>query len=387
MITGDGAYIKKINRSIIIEKIIEHRAISRASLSKLTGLNKATISDQISDLLEEELVSETRTKQRNVGRRPLLLSINKTAGYMLGIDFNYKKIQFMVSDLLGNINEYNIITFETEDYNEIILLVQKQIRKYQTKYTTSLYGLIGCVIGVHGTIDKHETVNFVPRYQWRNINFKKDLQNGLNIELILENNANLSAFAEKVYHPDSSQLLAINLSSGIGAGNMVDWKLNKGYHGHAGEMGHMIISLDGPNCRCGNKGCWELYASESGLFNRLSKQLDTSNITYDKLKKLIADNNSITQQVIHEYLFYVALGLNNVINLYNPEIIVLNSKALKLYPDSIQIIKGNMHSNVSEYRDITLSELGEKAGALGACFLGIQRFFRVTELSLLNSNE
>src|SRR5699024_7581209 len=99
------------------------------------------------------------------------------------------------------------------------------------------------------------------------------------------------------------------------------------------------------------------------------------------------DNNSITQQVIHEYLFYVALGLNNVINLYNPEIIVLNSKALKLYPDSIQIIKGNMHSNVSEYRDITLSELGEKAGALGACFLGIQRFFRVTDLSLLNSNE
>src|SRR5699024_6846602 len=134
-------------------------------------------------------------------------------------------------------------------------------------YDVSSYGLISCIVGVHGTVDKHEIVNFIPQYQWTNVDLKKDIQNGVNIKLILENNANLSAFAEKVYHPNSSQLLTISLSSGIGSGNMVDWKLNKGYHGHAGEMGHMIISPDGPKCRCGNKGCWELYASETSLFN------------------------------------------------------------------------------------------------------------------------
>lgn len=385
MITGDGAYIKKINRSLILEKIIEHRAISRASLSKLTGLNKATISDQISDLLEEELIFETRAEQRNVGRRPLLLSINKTAGYLLGIDFNYKNIQFLVTDLLGNIKEHNTITFETEDYNEIVLLIQKQIKKYQEIYDVSSYGLISCIVGVHGTVDKHEIVNFIPQYQWTNVDLKKDIQNGVNIKLILENNANLSAFAEKVYHPNSSQLLTISLSSGIGSGNMVDWKLNKGYHGHAGEMGHMIISPDGPKCRCGNKGCWELYASETSLFNNLSKQLDNPSISHDKFMQLINNNNSIAQQVIHEYLFYVAIGLNNVINLYNPEIIVLNSKVMQLYPEAIPRIKENMHSSVSTYHDITLSKLGEKSGTLGACFLGIQHFFHVTEL-LLNSN-
>src|SRR5699024_10984596 len=115
------------------------------------------------------------------------------------------------------------------------------------------------------------------------------------------------------------------------------------------------------------------YASEISLFNKLSNQLGKSSITYDKFKQLIVNNNPIAQQVVHEYLFYVAVGLNNLINLCNPEIIVLNSKILQLYPESIHIIKENMHSNVSEYRDITLSNLDKKAGALGACFLGIQR--------------
>src|SRR5699024_10605429 len=102
MITGDGAYIKKINRGIILGKIIEHELISRADLSKITGLNKATISVQVADLLDEELIYETTQEHNVVGRRPIMLSINNDAGYVLGIDFDYRHIQYTVSDLGGN---------------------------------------------------------------------------------------------------------------------------------------------------------------------------------------------------------------------------------------------------------------------------------------------
>src|SRR5690625_876342 len=101
MITGDGAYIKKINRGIILREIIKNQAISRADLSKITGLNKATISVQVADLLKEELIYETEQTHNTVGRRPIMLSIKRDVGYVLGIDLDYKHIQYTVSDLGG----------------------------------------------------------------------------------------------------------------------------------------------------------------------------------------------------------------------------------------------------------------------------------------------
>ena len=88
MVTGDGAYIKKLHRTLILQKIIEHGFISRAEIAKITGLNKATISVQVADLLKEKLVTETEQKHNAVGRRPIMLSINGDAGCVLGVDID-----------------------------------------------------------------------------------------------------------------------------------------------------------------------------------------------------------------------------------------------------------------------------------------------------------
>src|SRR5690554_2039641 len=151
MITGDGAYIKKINRSIILGKIIEHGMISRADLSKITGLNKATISVQVANLLAEELIYETTQEHNVVGRRPIMLSINNDAGYVLGIDFDYRHIQFTVSDLGGSPVHYEAVTLQTDHYDEIVTLLARYIETYQKKYSTGRYGLVSVTIGIHGT--------------------------------------------------------------------------------------------------------------------------------------------------------------------------------------------------------------------------------------------
>ena len=289
MITGDGAYIKKINRSLILSKIIECGMISRADLSKITGLNKATISVQVADLLDEDLIYETKLEHNVVGRRPIMLSINKSAGYVLGIDLDYKHIQYTVSDLGGNPVRYDSIALETDNYEDIVRLLIKHIKEYKSNYSNSRYGMVSVMIGIHGTVNKDESIYFVPTYQWQNKSLKADLSKELNIDISIQNNANLSAYAERVYkHHESNNLLCIMLSSGIGAGIMIDGKLHKGFHGYAGEMGHMIISKDGEACRCGNHGCWELYSSEPSLFARLSKQLNMPKITHDDVRILIS---------------------------------------------------------------------------------------------------
>lgn len=383
MITGDGAYIKKINRGLILRKIIEEKFISRADLSKITGLNKATVSVQVADLLQEHLIYETQQEHNAVGRRPIMLSINRTAGYVLGIDLDYKQIQFMVTDLSGQPAHYKLVALDTTNYDEIIAILIDQIKVYERIYRTAKYNLISVVIGVHGTVTKDETIHFIPTYQWRNKTLKEDLQKELSIDISIHNNANLSAYAERVYeYHESNNLLGIILTSGIGVGLMIDGNLQTGYHGFAGEMGHMIIQQDGDLCNCGNRGCWELYSSEKSLFHKIIKRLHLEGLTYEQLSLLIKEKNPEVIELIEQYILDLSTGLNNVINLYNPETLVLTSDVLKMYPNAIEKIKNNFNSTVSQYGSLALSILGYKSCAMGACALALQNFFEVPEVKL-----
>lgn len=383
MITGDGAYIKKINRSIILGKIIEHGMISRANLSKITGLNKATISVQVANLLDEELVYETTQEHNVVGRRPIMLSINNDAGYVLGIDFDYRNIQYTVSDLGGNSVQYDSLDLNTDNYDKIVYLLIDHIKMYQKKYSIGRYGLVSVTIGIHGTVSNEEMIDFVPSYQWKNKDLKTDLERKLDIHISIENNANLSAYAERVYmHHDSNNLLCILLSSGIGTGIMIDGKLHKGYHGYAGEMGHMIIQPNGKKCRCGNHGCWELYSSEPNSLEDLALLLGRRQITLADVETCIKEHDPTTEAFIDKFIVDLSIGLNNIINLYNPETLVLTGELLKLIPNIINKIKNHLNSSVSKYGNLVISELGNKSCVMGACALAIQDFLSVPELIL-----
>lgn len=357
--------------------------ISRAELSKITGLNKATISIQVADLLNENLICETRLEHNVVGRRPIMLSINKDAGYVLGIDLDYNHIQYMVSDLGGNPVQHDSINLEIDSYEELVQLLIKQIKKYKNDYSKKHYGLVSVMIGIHGTVNKDESIYFVPSYQWQNKSLKTDLMKELDMDISIQNNANLSAYSERVYkYHESNHLLCLLFSSGIGSGIMIDGKLHKGFHGYAGEMGHMIISKDGEACRCGNKGCWELYSSEPSLLARLAMQLGVPKVTHDDVQSLLAKQDPTTLQLMKQYIIDLSIGLNNIINIYNPETLVLTSELLKMYPNAIEEIKNNLNSAVSQYGELVISDFGNSSCTLGACALAIQRFLEVPELIL-----
>lgn len=383
MITGDASYIKKINRSFIISKIIEHGMISRADLAKITGLNKATISVQAAELLAEELIIETQQEHKNLGRRPIMLSINQQAGYSLGIDLDKSVITFTLSDLSGSPLDTQSIEIEASDYSLIVELLAEQITHYKQRCSHAPYGLIGVVIGIHGIVNNDESIYFVPYHRWQNKNLKADLQVETGINIYIENNANLCSFAEIVYkHYQSENLLSVSLYSGIGLGIMVNSKLLKGCDGYAGEIGHMIIVPDGLPCRCGNLGCWEQYASESSFMKQLSKNHNKKNVTYDEIYQWFVEQDPVTCRLMKDYIKFLSYGLNNIINLYNPEILVINSELLRLYPNALEEIKAHLTSTVGQYRKLQISDFGKNACSMGACALAIKNFLDVKELSL-----
>ncbi|MCM3689786.1 ROK family transcriptional regulator [Neobacillus niacini] len=377
------AHMKKINKSVILANIIKHGMISRVELANITKLTKATISTQVSHLIEEGLLIETHQEYYNVGRKPIMLSLNYHAGYAIGIDLDYRDITFTVSDLIGKPIHSDKVELGNSNYDEVLQILISQINKYKETYFQSRYGIVGVVIGIHGTVKNDETIGFVPQHKWQNMNLKKDLEQHLDLAVTIENNANLCAFAEKVFSCHTSEnLISINMYSGIGLGVLMNGELVKGYLGYTGEIGHMIINPDGKSCNCGNSGCWELYASEGSFFKQLSKKIGQSKLNYRDIKNFINDRDPVVMNEIDEYIKYIVVGLNNIINLLNPETLVLNSELLKLIPDAESKIKMKLTSSISSYKEILLSKLGTHACVMGACALAIKKFLEIPELSL-----
>jgi predicted NBD/HSP70 family sugar kinase len=168
---------------------------------------------------------------------------------------------------------------------------------------------------------------------------------------------------------------------------IINNKFFRGHDGFAGEIGHMIVVPGGRSCKCGNKGCWEQYASESNMMELLSEKKSTPNITYEQIKQWMEQGDAEITEIMDEFIYYLSIGLNNMINIYNPDVIVIDSELLRIYPDSIHKIKQNLHSQISHYRELLISTLGKNSSILGACALAIQYFLDVPVLNLPNVME
>jgi predicted NBD/HSP70 family sugar kinase len=383
MITGDAAYIKKINRSLILREIVKEGMISRADLSKVTALTRATISAQAADLLEDGLIIETQLEHNSVGRKPIMLSLNSEAGYALGIDLDFNHISFTVSNLLGQPVSSIDIAIKSNDYSEILTILIDQIMKYKGDYSNCRYGMVGVAVAIHGLVTKEQSIYYIPQLGWHQFDLKNDLEKAIGLDVFIENNANLSSFAERVFfHHETDNLLCATLYSGIGLGMMMKNDFFRGHDGFAGEIGHMIIVPEGIPCKCGNKGCWEKYASESSIFTTLSTKRHIKNLSYEHIQKWLDEGDEEVHHLMEQFIYYLSLGLNNMINMYNPDVLVLDSELLRMYPDALDKIKGKLNSSISHYRELSISSIGRKSSELGACALAIKHFLDVPMLNL-----
>ncbi|WP_438825619.1 ROK family protein [Neobacillus drentensis] len=317
-----------------------------------------------------------------------MLSVNREAGFVLGIDLDKHSITFALSDLIGTSVQNEIIELHVSDYDGILKLLIEQIKVYKRKYAHTHYGLVGIAIGIHGIVNKDELIDFVPQHGWQNKTLKKDLEAEIGVDVYIENNANLCSIAENVYkHHQSTNLLSVSLYSGIGLGFIINGALFKGYHGYAGEIGHMIVVPNGLPCSCGNLGCWEQYTSESSFFTKLAVNQRELGDNFEDCHHLFNEQNPIFIKEMAQFILFLSIGLNNLINLYNPEIIVVNSEILRLYPNTVEKLKAHLNSSISHYSELFISDFGKKACIMGACALAIQNFLGVSELCLTASED
>lgn len=387
--TGDQNFVKQMNKSIVFRSIKKNEPLSRSQISKITGLNKATVSTMVSEMLEESFVYEIESNQSSGGRKPVLLYFNNLAGFSVGIDLGVNYILGVLTDLNGHIVEEVTQTFTSIEYEDVKNNLVNIIKKLIKKAPESTYGIVGIGVGVPGNVDLDENILFAPNLKWKNVDLKAELQNELHIPVKIQNEANCGVHGEHLYGrgKNASDLVYISIGVGIGTGIIIKNNLYTGTSGISGEMGHVTLNANGPKCRCGNHGCWEFYASEQALLEHVKKQKVLSSSNDISLEKLVAEaktGNKEVLQILNTLGEYIGIGLTTVINTFNPEMVIIGNRISQFSRWLTNPVNHVLQDRLSYYHnentEIKFSALGRYSSALGATSIAISHFLSEQKL-------
>ncbi|PKH11213.1 ROK family protein [Planomicrobium sp. MB-3u-38] len=380
--------VKEGNKSLVLNKIIDCSPISRASVASEVGLNKGTVSSLVNDLLEDHLIYESGPGVSSGGRRPVMLLFNEKAGHSIGIDIGVNYLLGILTDLSGNIVLKKEVTFKVLSYEEIEAKLFAVIDHLQASAPSSPHGIIGIGVGVPGIVDNDGNILLAPNLNWKNLNLQAILEDKYGLPVIIENEANAGAYGEKKFGAgtECDNIVYVSAGIGIGVGLILNGELYKGSNGFSGELGHMTIQIDGETCRCGNKGCWELYASEQALIKRAEPMglplADHEEFDLTNLQALAAAGNKDVIALFEQTGDYLGVGINNIINTFNPQQVIIGNRLASAKELLEQPLNNRVANQALWFQkndlEIKFSELSTFSTALGVAAFSIENFLQVS---------
>ena len=379
MVIGSKELIRDMNSKLVLETILTAGSISRAAISKQLGLTKATISAIVQDLINDKLVIEIGSDDTILGRKPILISFNKKAGYAICLDINISMLSALATDLVGESRILKQIKTpcETDMINSMIDLINSM----KSDLPPTPYGLVGITVAIHG-ITSDNKIEFTPYYDLSHIDIAEELSNYFNVPVYLENEANLSVFGEKTYLPNIYKNMAnISIHNGVGLGLILDHKLYKGVNGAAGEFGHTIIKIDGLPCPCGNRGCLEQYSSERALLAHYRKMTGNENATFHTFASDYENNLPQAQALSRLFVKYLSVCVTNLYNFFAPDIVIINSSFTIEFPELLDEIHASLSDKIRDKIELAPSTLKQSSILLGGICLTVKNFLSLDRLT------
>ncbi|WP_150273444.1 ROK family transcriptional regulator [Paenibacillus tepidiphilus] len=376
-VTGDQALVKKINKSLVLHTIRTHSPVSRAKVSEMTGLNKATVSNLVAELCGQELVTEAGPGESSGGRKPLMLHFNRMAGTVVGLELRIRQLSAVLCDLGGHILQELEAPLDNHELPYVVEQMKKLIGTMIAAAPPSPYGIVGIGVGVPGMVDEHGVVLFAPNLGWEMVDLRAILEEAFAVPVTIDNEANAGAQGELNFGAARGvrHLLYISAGSGIGSGIIIGGELYKGARGYAGETGHMTIESGGTPCSCGSRGCWELYASER-TYDQPGLPLPAR--TTPELVRHARSGQADALRHFDSMGTYLGIGVTNLINSFNPELIVIGGALSEAEPWLGGPLRDVVAERTLPYHkqqlEITFSKLGGKGTMIGAAFAAVMHF-------------
>ncbi|KQL52823.1 hypothetical protein AN964_04350 [Heyndrickxia shackletonii] len=383
--------LKNVNTTKVLDFIRKKSKVTKAELAEETNLTFAAISNIINGLMKAGMIKECGEGASSGGRKPLLYELNSEALYVVGIDVSIdEQIRF------GLFTFDTVLVYElcmdppaVKGPDEYIKIIKNGLKTLVDHEKIDYQKILGIGVSIPGPINTTtgEVVSPPNLPLWRNVPLKRMLEKELHIPIKIEKDANLSALGEKWFGAgkEVNNLVYLFVGEGIGSGVI----LNGTLIGNS-EIGHCTIDSAGPRCNCGNYGCLELKASGLAIVKKVKEGLQlgypsnypypkSEQISFSNVLKAIESNDPFTLKIVEEAANYLGIGLTNVINNFNPDLIIIGGKLPEKYERMIELSAGIARNRAFEVFQKKLSiipgKLKERSIIMGAAALVLEDVF------------
>lgn len=244
----------------------------------------------------------------------------------------------------------------------------------------------GIGIGAPGSVDSENgIVVYADNLDWHNIPLADELKKYIDVPIKIENDANAAAYGEYVINGDNKDsFIAITLGTGVGGGIIIDKKIYRGFNGAGGELGHISLKHNGVPCACGNKGCWEAYASVSALIKQTKQAIAENPGTLMAKDEKVSGKTAFVaakagdaaaQRVVDQYLEYVAEGITSIVNIFQPDVLVIGGGISRegdyLLNPVKEYVKIHNYAKGLPQTELKIATLMNDAGIIGAALVAV----------------
>jgi predicted NBD/HSP70 family sugar kinase len=382
--------LRRANRTTVLRRLYFDGHVSRLDLAGRTGLSPATVGNVIGELLKDRVVIETGQIDSDGGRPAVLIQVNPEHAAVLGVDVGETGAAIELFDLtlrkLAAVEKP--FRLPQESPASLVSLIAKGVDQAMRKARISAQHVLGIGVGVPGVVvhDGEEYVS-APSLGWEKIPLLQLLQPALPAPVMLDNGAKTMGRAEMWFGAgrDALDVAVVLLGTGVGAAFFNDGVLYRGATSSAGEWGHTCVVVGGRRCRCGADGCLEAYVGAGAILARWAersrRKSPGANDEHEQLRDLLAAarRNQSAAAVLDETATFLGAGIGNLVNLFNPERIVIGGWVGHLLgPELLPKIRQAAAAHALRYPfshvSIEIGRLGPDAVALGAATLVVERF-------------
>lgn len=346
---------RDINRRIVLNLIRTHQPISRADLARHSGLQRSTVSVIAEQLIRERWITEGANGHTARGRRPTFLHLNKERVGIIGINVRPVTTTLALADLDANFLAQDSLPTPQQPKQFLAELVPR-VRKLMNARPELTCEGIG--VSLPGRVDvATQKLVFAPNLGWRDFDLKNPLEKATRLPVELENAANSCALSEICFGRRAEglrNLVIVTVSEGIGCGLILNHQLVQGSTGTAGEFGHAALVPDGLECSCGNRGCWEMYASNSAAVRYYSQAGSSrgrrsangdKTISFEHLLRLAEQDDGKAVEALQQMAKYLGLGIAPLVSGLAPDMIVIVGEVTRAWDKVGPIIKDTVRKH------------------------------------------
>ncbi|HET6986806.1 MAG TPA: ROK family transcriptional regulator [Kribbella sp.] len=378
--------MRRSNRSVILTSIYRDGPLSRQELSVRTSLSAASVSNLVAELIAEGVVEEAGSVESEGGRPRVLLRVSPTFRYVVGAEVGETRVRVELFDLAMNVLARSDHPIDTPTPSMVVKHVLEGLATVIASSGVPSGLILGLGVAVSGVVEGNSVVD-AQTLGWDAVPLGEMLAEGIDIPIHVDNGANMLGQAEMWFGAGrgATDAVVALVGSGVGSALVAGGSSYRGTRSSAGEWGHMTIAYGGRRCRCGADGCLEAYVGAEGVLDRY-REAGGSLTAVDEEAAFVelldsVRTSELAATIVDETIGYLAAGFANLVNLVNPERIVLGGWAgLMLgerYLPQLREVAGR-HALRLPYSQVTieLCELGRDAVALGAATLPVLRLLR-----------